>query len=275
MPTAFDRELQVALDAAADASRLILNHYARFEVIPDAPASITTDTDRASQELILQRLRKAFPGDAVGAEEETASLAGTVRTGPRLWIIDPIDGTRGFARKNGEFAVMIAFLAQNQPAVGVVAEPARGRLTYAVQGGGCWRRDSNESGVQRCRVTATTDLAAAALTQSHSRKQNQPSPELQVLHPARVVETYSAGIKLALVARGDVDLYLNSYDKCYDWDICAGHLLVLEAGGRVSSLTGEDPVYGTPSFMQKSGGLLATNGALHEAAVAALRSAGS
>jgi 3'(2'), 5'-bisphosphate nucleotidase len=270
MPTSYDRELHVALDAAAEAGRLIMDHYARFEVIPDAPASITTDTDRASQELILRQIRQAFPDDALCAEEQTPTLAGAPRNGARLWMVDPIDGTRGFARKNGEFAVMIAFLDRNRPAVGVVAEPARGRLTYAVKGGGCWRRDGGKGSAERCRVTATADLAAATLTQSHSRKGAPPSAELRALHPARLVETYSAGIKLALVARGEADLYLNSYDKCYDWDICSGHLLTEEAGGRVTSLTGEAPEYGRPGFMQRTGGLLATNGVLHEAAVAAL-----
>src|SRR5262245_39687805 len=96
----YDRELEVALDAVSHAGRTLLDRYARFVAIPDAPASISTDADRQSQEIILGHLRAAFPGDALCAEEETATLARATRTGPRVWVVDPIDGTRGFARKN-------------------------------------------------------------------------------------------------------------------------------------------------------------------------------
>src|SRR3954469_11231151 len=106
----YERELRAALDAADQAGAVIMEQYARFEAIADAPASITTAADRESQEVILHHLSAAFPGDAFRAEEATPRLAGRPRSGPRLWVIDPIDGPRGFARKNGEFSVMIAFV---------------------------------------------------------------------------------------------------------------------------------------------------------------------
>src|SRR5205809_585586 len=95
----YDSELQVALEASERASKHLLDAYARFEVVADAPASITTDADRQSQEIILQHLHRAFPGDALCAEEQTPTAAQATQTGSRLWIVDPIDGTRGFARK--------------------------------------------------------------------------------------------------------------------------------------------------------------------------------
>jgi 3'(2'), 5'-bisphosphate nucleotidase len=147
-----------------------------------------------------------------------------------------------------------------------VLEPAKELMTYAVRGGGCWRQDGEDAAV-RIKVTAVKDLHQAAVTQSHSRK---PSPQIQAIAPARVIETYSAGIKLAQVARGEVDIYLNTYDSCYDWDICAGQVLVEEAGGRVTNLTGIAPFFGRPGALQP-GGLLASNGLLHEPALAALR----
>src|SRR5438034_11356121 len=114
---AYERELEAALEAAEAASRSVLEAYERFEVVPDAPASITTDADRQGQEIILGKLRRTFPGDALCAEESTATLANAAHSGPRLWIVDPIDGTRGFARKNGEFSVMIAFVERGKVAV--------------------------------------------------------------------------------------------------------------------------------------------------------------
>src|SRR5437764_1053711 len=91
----YRKELDAALEAARLAGKLILDHYGRFEVIPNAPADISTETDRASQELILQYLHKLFPEDALRAEEATQTLKQAPNHGPRAWIIDPIDGTRG------------------------------------------------------------------------------------------------------------------------------------------------------------------------------------
>src|SRR6478672_9284009 len=125
----YARELEVALDAAASAAAYLRSAYGAFTPVPNAPASITTEADRASQDLILAQLASAFPDDALCAEEGTAGLRGVKRAGPRLWVVDPIDGTRGFARKNGEFSVMIGFVDQGRIAVGIVLEPARSRLT--------------------------------------------------------------------------------------------------------------------------------------------------
>jgi 3'(2'), 5'-bisphosphate nucleotidase len=77
-----------------------------------------------------------------------------------------------------------------------------------------------------------------------------------------VVETYSGGVKLAMVARGEVDVYANTYETFFDWDVCAGHVLVTEAGGTVTDLAGEPIVYQAADFSQRKG-LLATNGVAH------------
>ena len=264
----YESELNAALEAAELAGRKLKEMYAQFKAIPNAPADISTEADRNSQEIILAYLRQQFPGDAICAEEETPALVGVPRLGPRLWIVDPIDGTRGFARKNGEFSVMIGFAEHGRPVVGVVLEPAKDRLTYASLGRGCWRCDGGAD-PGRCHVTTTADLFAATLTQSHSRDPNKSSKEVVALHPAHVIETYSAGIKLAQVARGEADVYLNTYENFHDWDIAAGHILVTEAGGQASGLKGQELHYGEEGAWQRHG-LLGTNGKIHVAAVAAL-----
>jgi 3'(2'), 5'-bisphosphate nucleotidase len=266
----YELELTTALEAARRAGQAVMEEYLHFQAIADAPASISTAADRKSQEIILNLLHSAFPHDALCAEETAALLANVPETGARQWIVDPIDGSRGFARKNGEFSIMIAFVENRGIALGVVLEPAKKRLTYAVHGGGCWRRDNNASEASPCRVTAISDLPKATLVQSHSRNPDQPAPQVKALVPARIVESYSAGIKLAMVARGDVDLYLNTYAASHDWDICAGHILVAEAGGRVTGLGGQELGYGLPGAWQRHG-VLASNGRVHESAVAVLR----
>lgn len=261
----YEQELAVALEAAGKAGDYLRTEYDRFEVIPDAPASISTEADRGSQELILSHLAKAYPADALCAEEATAMLQNARKSGERIWIVDPIDGTRGFARKNGEFSVMVGLVERGRIALGVVHQPAVARWTYATQGGGCWRRDGAGE-PQRCAVTGVSDLREATLTQSRSRDPGKGSRWAQALGPQHVVESYSAGIKLALVARGEADIYLNTYEAFSDWDICAGHILVTEAGGQVTGTGGQTIVYGLPGAAQRNG-LLATNGRLHAAAL--------
>jgi 3'(2'), 5'-bisphosphate nucleotidase len=104
------------------------------------------------------------------------------------------------------------------------------------------------------------------LTQSRSRDPGKPSRWVQALKPARVIESHSAGVKLALVARAEADVYLNTYTEFHDWDIAAGHILVCEAGGTVTGSAGQTLVYGTPGAWQRHG-LLASNGKVHNAAL--------
>jgi len=260
-------ELTAALEAAETAGAFVRKEYESFVAIPDAPASITTDVDRASQELILKHLHLKFPNDALCGEEKTPALQGVPHRGPRTWVVDPIDGTRGFARKNGQFSIMIGLLIDGQPVVGVVMEPALDRYTYAWAGGGCWTRVADGTSA-RCSVSTRAALAGCILTQSLS-KPGQPTKPVQKLNPKGVIETYSGGVKLAIVARGEADLYANTYEAFADWDICAGHVLVTEAGGQVTDLRGEPIVYSKSGFIQDRG-LLATNGRIHAETLAKL-----
>ncbi len=267
----YQNELTVALETVFLAGQRVMEEYARFEVIRNAPADISTEADRLSQQVILEHLHAAFPNDALCAEEATDLLSQVPQIGPRLWIVDPIDGTRGFARKNDEFSIMIALVEEGQIALGVVFEPAKGRLTYATRGGGCWKRDGSATQPEPCHVTTVGKLTAATLVQSHSRNPEKPSSHVRAVQPARILETYSAGIKLAMVARGDADIYLNTYSAFHDWDICAGHILVSEAGGKVTGLGGQEVRYGLPGAWQRHG-VLASNGLLHDSAVQAMAS---
>jgi 3'(2'), 5'-bisphosphate nucleotidase len=274
----YERELEVALAAADLAGRYLIEEYERFQAIPNAAASITTHADRQAQEIILGHILQNFPGDALCAEEATPALQKAAQEGPRQWIVDPIDGTRGFAMKNGEFSVMIGFVDRGVIGASVVAQPAAGRVTYARRGGGCWRQDAargqSPGTPVQCHVSDVANLEQATLTQSRSRQPGVRGPLVEALNPGRIVESYSAGIKLALVARADADLYLNTYDAFHDWDICAGHLLVAEAGGQVTGIKGEELRYGLPGAWQKAG-LLATNGKFHTEAVARIMGSAS
>jgi 3'(2'), 5'-bisphosphate nucleotidase len=264
----FTRELQEALAAATVAGNYLRTEYAAFVPIPNAPAHISTHADREAQEIILKHLWAAFPADGLVAEEKTPTVASAPANVERRWVVDPIDGTRGFAIKNGEFSVMIGLTLNGRPVVGVVLEPATDRLTYAAIGLGCWIKDGDRQPA-RVGVTPVATLAEATLTQSHS-KPGKVKPVVTKLRPKRVIETYSAGIKLAQVARGEADLYVNDYPEFNDWDICAGEILVIEAGGTVSEYSGQPVRYGLTGERRRHG-MLATNGAIHTEAVGKLK----
>jgi 3'(2'), 5'-bisphosphate nucleotidase len=264
--TSYADELAAAREAAARASDYLRKEYEAFAAIPDAPVSISTHADKASQELILAYLHERFSADALCAEESTPAFDGVPKSGRRAWVVDPIDGTRGFAKKVGQFSVMIGLLVDGQPVVGAVAEPAQDRVTFASLGGGCWTK-AGAGTPTRCTVSRR-GFAELVLVQSWAKTGMSPKP-VQALQPKRVVETYSGGVKLAMVARGEADVYANTYETFYDWDICAGHLLVSEAGGTVTDLGGDAITYQNASFAQKRG-LVASNGIVHAEVVARL-----
>ncbi len=261
--TDYQTELVAAREAAARASDLLCHAYESFVAIPDAPVTISTHADKASQELILGFLHDLFPADALCAEESTPAFDALPKTGRRAWVVDPIDGTRGFAKKVGQFSVMIGFLVDGHPVVGVVTEPAQHRTTFASLGGGCWTHTAAAE-PSRCTVSVR-GFNELVLAQSWSKTGMSPKP-VQALTPVRVIETYSGGVKLAHVARGEADVYANTYEAFADWDICAGHLLVTEAGGTVTDLRGNAIAYQGENFKQTRG-LIATNGVVHAEAV--------
>ena len=267
---ALAEELTVATAAIRAAGAEVMTRYRSFERIEDAPADISTDADRASQEIILGRLRAAFPGDGVYAEENTPAA----REGGagRVWVVDPIDGTRGFARKNDEFSLMVGLADAGRVVLGLVLEPGIDRLTYATEGQGCFVVRPEGAEPKRCHVTDTAELAQATMSMSRSQAGDGERRLRESFGVSGAVLTYSAGIKLAQVARGETDLYLGDYLTLRDWDICAGHILVTEAGGRVTTTRGdaiED--YGHASATGGAG-ILATNGPLHDTALEVLAS---
>lgn len=254
------------MSAAREAGTLILDRYRDFARMETAPADISTEADKSSQELIIGKLLSVFGSDGICAEENTPLRASAPVNSDRFWVIDPIDGTRGFALKNGEFAVMIGLVFAGEVVVGVVHEPAIDRTTFAVRGGGCHSFRGNESASTR-RVSTTPSLQSCIASVSRSQSEKSDRRFRDAFGVARTMATYSAGIKLAQIARGETDFYLGDYLGLKDWDVCAGHILVEEAGGRVTDVDGRPIRYDGSGKSLKYRGILASNAACHESAV--------
>jgi len=230
----YEPELEVARAAAREAAAILREHYARetksWEKSDDNPVTLA---DLASDRAIARRLRAAFPSDALLSEETLSDPARLEN--PRVWIVDPMDGTKEFIQRIPEFGVSIALCERGEPVVGVIANPVQDVTLWATRGGGCFR-DGKRVEVSRC-----TELSAAVVIASRteiSRKQFDPyAGWFKEIRPVG-----SIAWKLACIASGDGDLNISVAPK-NEWDVCAGDLLVREAGGAYLAFDGSPRSY--------------------------------
>ncbi|MFO1270182.1 MAG: 3'(2'),5'-bisphosphate nucleotidase CysQ [Rubrivivax sp.] len=229
---------------ARRAGDLILDVYRTdFAVRGKGDASPVTEADERAEGLIVPALEALAPGVPVVAEEAVA--AGRIpQVGDWFWLVDPLDGTKEFISRNGEFTVNIALVHAGRPVLGVVLAPALGRLFAGVVGQGA---SVEEGGVRRpirCRAVPAEGLTVVA-----SRSHGDAAALDAFLAGRRVAALANAGssLKLCLVAAGEADLYPR-LGRTMEWDIAAGHAVLAAAGGRVNTLAGAPLAYGKPGF---------------------------
>jgi myo-inositol-1(or 4)-monophosphatase len=232
----FEREIAVARELAVQAGARIAEHAARdrssWDKADDHPV---TQADLEANALIGAGLARAFPGDGL-LSEETADSPERTRA-ERVWIVDPLDGTKEFIENVPEYAVSIALALAGQPVVGVVYQPLTRECFWAVRGAGAWL------GERRLHVSARAQLAdAVVLTSRTEMRRGQVERFRAAVGELRPIG--SVAFKLALVAAARGDAWLSMAGKS-EWDVCAGHLLVREAGGVFTNLllTGEERDY--------------------------------
>ncbi len=232
----------VALAEAAGA--VIMEHYrGEVAVALKADASPVTAADEAGEAVILEGLRALTPDLPVVAEEAVAKgAAPEVGDGP-FWLVDPLDGTKEFISKNGEFTVNIALVEGRQPVLGVVLAPARGLTWWGSLGQGACRREAGAVAQIQARKRPGEGAVAVA---SRSHRDAETDAWLQA---HGIAETVSAGssLKFCLVAEGQADVYPR-FGTTMEWDTAAGHAVLRAAGGRVRTVAGESFAYGKPGF---------------------------
>jgi 3'(2'), 5'-bisphosphate nucleotidase len=231
-----------------------------------------TAADRRSSALLVGRLREVFPGVPVVSEEGEPGPAREVRRAERVLYVDPLDGTREFIDRNGEFAVMIGLVAGSRAAAGVIHAPASGLAWVGGVGLGAWRVEPAGAWVP-VRVSATGRLDEARAVASRSHRSRRLEGVLAALGPREVRPLGSAGLKGAEVAQGAADLYVDAGGGLKRWDACAVDALVTAAGGRVSDIAGAAIDYRGES-MACARGLVASNGVLHDAILSRLAAVG-
>jgi 3'(2'), 5'-bisphosphate nucleotidase len=227
-------ELPGLVEALARAAgREILSVYAsEFAATSKADNSPLTEADLRSHHVIVDGLTRLLPGTPV-LSEESADVDYVQRSGwQRYWLVDPLDGTREFISRNGEFTVNIALVDSQRPVLGVVHVPVT-RTTYTgILGQGAWR----ESPVAGRTAIHVSLPAASPLRVVGSRSHGNPAlgAALEALGP-HVLRPAGSSLKLCLVAEGSADLYPR-LGPTSEWDIAAGQAVVEAAGGRVVRL---------------------------------------
>ncbi len=231
-------------DIARQAGELILQIYRTdFSVRGKADASPVTEADERAEALIVPALQRFAPGVPIVAEEAVAG--GQVPAVADLfWLVDPLDGTKEFISRNGEFTVNIALVHQGAPVLGVVFAPALGRLFAGVVGRGAYLEEQGQRRSIRCRAVPAEGLTVVA-----SRSHGDAVALDAFLAGRRVAALTNAGssLKLCLIAAGEADLYPR-LGRTMEWDIAAGHAVLSAAGGRVTDLQGAVLGYGKPGF---------------------------
>jgi 3'(2'), 5'-bisphosphate nucleotidase len=247
-----DRLLDVALEAAIAGGEAAMQVYADgFEVQQKTDKTPVTEADLASERVIIDILAAAFP-EIPAVSEETVPEAGFEKPAARFWLVDPLDGTREFVARNGEFAVLIALVEHGRPVLGVVHGPAVG-LTYTAQGPGTAmrRRAGGQFEPIRARVPAADGIVVV-----HSRSHENSRRLAEYFEGRPVLERRKCGsaLKFGVLAAGDADLYPR-FGTTMEWDTAAGQAVLEAAGGHVLSLSGEPLGYGKPGL--KNDGFLA------------------
>lgn len=252
------QELDVAIRLARQAGEAIMGYYgAGLDVLEKAGGEPVTAADRAADDLISRGLRAAFPHDGLLTEESDDDLSRLEKE--RVWIVDPLDGTTEFITETGEFSVQIALAVHGQPLLGVIYQPAAERLYYAVQDGGAHCLEDGRS--RRLCASTETDPARMCMVASRSHYSELVQSAGQALGVKRVHHLGSVGLKAGLVAQGTCDLYVAT-TVAKEWDVCAPHALLLEAGGTLTNLCGERPVY-NQAGVAECRGLIGSNGQIH------------
>ena len=259
---------EVALAAAREASEIVLGIYgAPFTVQYKGKDDPVTRADHESNALLCDRLSRAFPALPIVAEESDPATYAGFSSADAVWFVDPVDGTREFVNKNGEFAVMIGLAEHGRATVGVITAPAWGRAFVGVVGEGAWEvaADGTRTPIH---VSRRASLEGASVLVSRSRTPPQLAALASVLGGRAPVALGSSGLKAVLVATGDHDVYVQPGRAGMRWDACASEGLVRAAGGELTELGGGPVDYANPDITNRNG-LLATNGLLHRRVVEA------
>lgn len=249
-------------------------HDDEMDIRQKTPGDPVTEADHAANGAILRVLARRRSRDPVRSEESPPPESG-LDGDARLWVVDPLDGTKEFIARNGEFAVMVGLAVEGTARLGAVLKPDPGRLYLGLAEGGAWvagvrwsRGAAEVGGFERLSVPAEA-LPVPRMVRSRSH----PDPLISRIADgfgAESVLSGSVGVKCSLIVEGAADLYVHPVAFLKEWDTCAPEALLRGAGGRVTDCAGRPLRYGK-SLPTQPRGILAGRAATWEAALPLVR----
>lgn len=265
-------ELQTAIAIGYAAGEHILEHYrngvvAEEKIGADSLLEPVTIADKEASTLIVSALAEAFPHDAVLSEEEPDAV--DLRTGSRrVWMVDPIDGTAGFIKKDGDFAVQIGLVENGIPILGIVYMPAHSEMMFAEKDGGAFisiERNTPEK-LSASNIDRIEKLKLAVSRNHRSHRMDRVVEEFGI---SEEVQRGSVGLKVGLIARQTCDVYIHLSPRTKYWDTCGPQAILKEAGGIMTDLFGTEIRYDSAN-VQNLNGIVASNGTSHDDVIARL-----
>lgn len=268
-----EKELETAIALARVAAARILEFYA-LEIIAEEKLGVdnltepVTIADKTASKIIVEGILNVFPDDAILSEEEVDHAEDRF-VGKRVWIIDPIDGTWGFIKRDGDFGVQIGLTENGEVILGIVFLPVHGKLFYAVKNQGTFLIE-NADEPRRLQVSDKTDFATMNLASSRNHRSPRMYRIIEEFKFKQEVQRGSVGLKVGLIAEQICDIYVHLSARTKFWDTCAPQIILEEAGGRMTDIFGLPLRYDTLD-VQNHNGILASNGAAHDEAVKNLK----
>lgn len=247
---------------AAEAAHEIMAVYGQaFSVDYKTPSDPVTEADRRANELICHRLGESFPGVPIVAEESPPEEWSDYRESEKVFFVDPVDGTREFVARSGNFVVMIGLLTGDRPSHGVIHSPVSGKYWAAAPSVGAFRKERDGS------VVALAPLGEKPLADARvlsSRSQNTPlhAMALELLNPAEILPVGSTGLKCATLADGNADIYLAPQFAGSRWDSCAPEAIIRSLGGLFTDARGV-PLDYRAAGLENNRGAVAASPLLH------------
>jgi 3'(2'), 5'-bisphosphate nucleotidase len=256
-------ELQFACKVAREAATIVNTFYVgSSEVRYKTDREPVTEADRSANQHIVARVKAMYPDDGVLSEESKDDLLRLENE--RVWIIDPLDGTKEFIARNGEFSIMIGLAIGGRAALGVVMQPESGLLYAGAAGLGAFLHEAEERVALRVSDMDKTNRMTMVSSRSHRQQIADKIRSTLRITSERV--SGSVGLKVGLISRQLADLYIHPSPGCKEWDLCAPHALLEAAGGRMTDCWG-NPLRYNKRDVRAHNGLIASNGRTHDQVV--------
>lgn len=246
--------INIVRRAGAEVLRIYNSGFSVREKQKDDPV---TEADLASEKIILAGLKKY--GYGILSEETDDDLKRLKKD--KVWLVDPLDGTKDFVQKTGQFSIMVAVSQKGMPVLGVVYQPTEDKLYWAESGKGAFLQKDKK--IQKLQVSNISKLEEIRFIVSRHHLDPKEAEFARAMNFKEMLQMGSAGLKVGRLAQGKADLYMNTSPKTWEWDTCASDIIIREAGGILTDIKGSQIKYNKPDARNLNG-LLATNGLLHK-----------